>query len=36
MNPYTHKQDFNGAAEVFDDLSDLPRFYSLIGLRPNS
>lgn len=32
MNPYTHKQDFNGAAAVFNDLSDLPRFYSLTGL----
>jgi len=32
-NPYTHKQDFSGAAAVFDDLSDLPRFYNLIGLR---
>jgi HAD superfamily hydrolase (TIGR01509 family) len=33
MNPYTHKQDFNGAAGVFDDLSDLPHFYSVTGLR---
>ena len=32
-NPYTSKQDFTGAAAVFDNLSDLPRFYSLIGLR---
>ncbi len=32
-NPYTHKQDFTGAAAVFDDLSDLPHFYDLIGLR---
>lgn len=32
-NPYTCKQDFSGAAAVFEDLSDLPRFYSLIGLR---
>ena len=32
-NPYTHKQDFTGAAAVLDDLSDLPRFYDLIGLR---
>jgi beta-phosphoglucomutase-like phosphatase (HAD superfamily) len=32
-NPYTCKQDFTGAAAVFDDLGDLPRFYSLIGLR---
>ena len=31
-NPYTCKQDFTGAAAVFDDLGDLPRFYSLIGL----
>ena len=27
LNPYTCKQDFAGAAAVFDDLSDLPRFY---------
>ena len=33
MNPYTHKQDFSGAAGVFDDLSDLPHFYSVTGLR---
>lgn len=32
-NPYTCKQDFTGAAAVFDDLSDLPWFYKLIGLR---
>ena len=32
-NPYTHKQDFTGAAAVFDDLNDLPRFYNLIGLQ---
>ncbi len=32
-NPYTCKQDFAGAAVVFDDLSDLTRFYGLIGLR---
>ena len=32
-NPYTSKQDFTGAVAVFDDLSDLPRFYTLIGLR---
>jgi HAD superfamily hydrolase (TIGR01509 family) len=32
-NPYTSKQDFTGAAAVFDDLSDLPNFYKLIGLR---
>jgi HAD superfamily hydrolase (TIGR01509 family) len=31
-NPYTHKQDFAGAAAVLDDLSDLPSFYDLIGL----
>ncbi|MGE5757332.1 MAG: HAD family hydrolase, partial [Sideroxydans sp.] len=33
MNPYTHKQDFNGAAAVFDDLSDLANFYRITGLR---
>lgn len=32
-NPYTCKQDFSGAAAVFDDLSDLPTFYNLIGLH---
>jgi beta-phosphoglucomutase-like phosphatase (HAD superfamily) len=32
-NPYTCRQDFTGAAAVLDDLSDLPRFYSMIGLR---
>jgi HAD superfamily hydrolase (TIGR01509 family) len=32
-NPYTCKQDFTGAAAVFEDLSNLPRFYSLIGLH---
>jgi len=32
-NPYTVKQDFTGAAAVLDDLSDLPRFYNLIGLH---
>jgi HAD superfamily hydrolase (TIGR01509 family) len=32
-NPYTRKQDFSGAAAVLDDLGDLPRFYSMIGLR---
>ena len=31
-NPYTQKQDFAGAAAVFNDLSDLPAFYALIGL----
>jgi HAD superfamily hydrolase (TIGR01509 family) len=32
-NPYTHTQDFSGAAAVLDDLSDLPAFYTLAGLR---
>lgn len=32
INPYTSKQDFTGAAAVFDDLSDLPRFYRAAGL----
>ncbi|MFA5826060.1 MAG: HAD-IA family hydrolase [Gallionellaceae bacterium] len=32
LNPYTGKQDFTGAAAVFDDLSDLPRFYGAAGL----
>ena len=32
-NPFTRTQDFTGAAAVFDDLSDLPRFYELIGLQ---
>jgi HAD superfamily hydrolase (TIGR01509 family) len=32
-NPYTCRQDFTGAAAVFDDLGDLPRFYKLIGLK---
>jgi HAD superfamily hydrolase (TIGR01509 family) len=27
LNPYTSKQDFTGAAAVFEDLNDLPRFY---------
>ncbi|MDP2762417.1 MAG: HAD-IA family hydrolase [Sideroxyarcus sp.] len=31
-NPYTHTQDFAGAAAIFDDLRDLPAFYDLIGL----
>ncbi|MFZ2300940.1 MAG: HAD-IA family hydrolase [Gallionella sp.] len=31
-NPYTRKQDFTGAAAVFDDLSDLQQFYRAIGL----
>jgi beta-phosphoglucomutase-like phosphatase (HAD superfamily) len=32
-NPYTCKQDFTGAAAVFDDLSDLANFYKVTGLR---
>jgi beta-phosphoglucomutase-like phosphatase (HAD superfamily) len=32
-NPYTCKQDFSGAAAVFDDLSDLASFYKVAGLR---
>lgn len=32
INPYTCKQDFTGAAAVFDDLSDLPNFYRTIGV----
>lgn len=32
-NPYTHTQDFTGAAAVLKDLSDLPAFYRLSGLR---
>ena len=32
INPYTCKQDFTGAAAVFDDLSDLSGFYRCIGL----
>lgn len=32
INPYTCKQDFTGAAAVFDDLSDLPRFYRTANL----
>jgi HAD superfamily hydrolase (TIGR01509 family) len=32
INPYTCKQDFAGAAAVFDDLSDLPNFYRTVGL----
>jgi HAD superfamily hydrolase (TIGR01509 family) len=32
-NPYTHTQDFTGAAAVLEDLSDLPAFYRLSGLR---
>lgn len=32
-NPYTHTQDFTGAAAVLADLGDLPAFYRLSGLR---
>jgi beta-phosphoglucomutase-like phosphatase (HAD superfamily) len=32
-NPYTCKQDFTGAAAVFEDLSDLANFYKVTGLR---
>ncbi len=32
-NPYTHRQDFVDAAAVLDDLSDLPAFYQMSGLR---
>jgi HAD superfamily hydrolase (TIGR01509 family) len=32
-NPYTHTQDFTGAAAVLKDLGDLPAFYRLSGLR---
>jgi HAD superfamily hydrolase (TIGR01509 family) len=32
-NPYTSKQDFSGAAAVYDDLSDLSNFYNVIGLK---
>jgi len=31
-NPYTHWHDFDGAAGIFDDLSDLPAFYQTTGL----
>jgi HAD superfamily hydrolase (TIGR01509 family) len=31
-NPYTHRQDFAGAAGVFEDLSDLHAFYKATGL----
>ena len=31
-NPYTHRQDFDGAAGIFDDLSDLQAFYDAVGL----
>jgi len=33
INPYTCKQDFTGAAEVFDDLGDLPHFYRSLGVK---
>ena len=32
LNQYTHKQDFSGAAGIFEDLSDLPAFYQKTGL----
>ena len=32
INHYTRHQDFTGAAQVFDDLSDLPAFYRVAGL----
>lgn len=32
-NPYTHRQDFKGAAGIFDDLSDLAEFYRATGLK---
>ncbi len=32
-NPYTHTQDFTGAAAVLEDLGDLPAFYQMSGLR---
>ena len=31
-NPYTHRHDFDGAAGIFDDLSDLDAFYKAVGL----
>jgi len=31
-NPYTHWHDFDGAAGILEDLSDLPAFYRLAGL----
>ena len=31
-NPYTHRQNFDGAAGIFDDLGDLPAFYRATGL----
>jgi beta-phosphoglucomutase-like phosphatase (HAD superfamily) len=33
INPYTCKQDFTGAVAVFDDLSDLSKFYAVADLR---
>ncbi|MDP2804386.1 MAG: HAD-IA family hydrolase [Gallionellaceae bacterium] len=33
INPYTCRQDFTGAAAVFDDLSDLSKFYAAAGLK---
>ncbi|MFH2135231.1 MAG: HAD-IA family hydrolase [Pseudomonadota bacterium] len=32
-NPYTHTQNFTGAAAVLNDLGNLPAFYQMIGLR---
>ena len=32
VNDYTRRQDFAGAAAVFDDLSDLDHFYKVSGL----
>jgi beta-phosphoglucomutase-like phosphatase (HAD superfamily) len=31
-NQYTRNQDFSGAAEVFEDLSNLQAFYKTSGL----
>jgi beta-phosphoglucomutase-like phosphatase (HAD superfamily) len=31
-NPYTHWHDFDGAAGIFEDLSDLAVFYRTTGL----
>jgi HAD superfamily hydrolase (TIGR01509 family) len=31
-NPYTHWHDFDGAAGIFDDLSNLNAFYAAVGL----
>ena len=33
INPYTSKQDFTGAAAVYEDFSDLPGFYKAIGVE---